>query len=138
MWMLTSHYQVRHGKVVFPVTPSCWLTLFLFFLAHPALVDIFLFFSWHTKPLVDIVLNTGEDIVDIKPANMEELTEVITAAEFHPKECNMFVYSSSKGSIRLCDMRERALCDKHAKCKFIAGCTHRSNHFFFVMLNHNI
>lgn len=55
------------------------------------------------------------NIVDIKPANMEELTEVITAAEFHPKECNTFVYSSSKGSIRLCDMREQALCDKHAK-----------------------
>lgn len=59
----------------------------------------------------------GWDIVDIKPANMEELTEVITAAEFHPHECNLFVYSSSKGTIRLCDMREQALCDKHAKCK---------------------
>lgn len=55
--------------------------------------------------------------MDIKPANMEELTEVITAAEFHPHECNLFVYSSSKGTIRLCDMREQALCDKHAKCK---------------------
>lgn len=48
---------------------------------------------------------------------MEELTEVITAAEFHPLECNLFVYSSSKGTIRLCDMRSSALCDKHAKCK---------------------
>lgn len=56
------------------------------------------------------------DIVDIKPTNMEELTEVITAAEFHPLECNLFVYSSSKGTIRLCDMRSSALCDKHAKC----------------------
>ena len=46
------------------------------------------------------------NIVDIKPANMEELTEVITASEFHPKECNLFVYSSSKGTIRLCDMRQ--------------------------------
>lgn len=46
---------------------------------------------------------------------MEELTEVITAAEFHPTHCNWFVYSSSKGSIRLCDMRDRALCDAHAK-----------------------
>uniref|UniRef100_A0A0K0DFR8 Serine/threonine-protein phosphatase 2A 55 kDa regulatory subunit B n=1 Tax=Angiostrongylus cantonensis TaxID=6313 RepID=A0A0K0DFR8_ANGCA len=55
------------------------------------------------------------DIVDIKPTNMEELTEVITAAEFHPSQCNWFVYSSSKGSIRLCDMRDRALCDNHAK-----------------------
>ncbi len=48
---------------------------------------------------------------------MEELTEVITAAEFHPNQCNTFVYSSSKGTIRLCDMRASALCDKHAKCK---------------------
>jgi hypothetical protein len=48
---------------------------------------------------------------------MEELTEVITAAEFHPKECNLFVYSSSKGIIRLCDMRQSALCDTQAKGK---------------------
>lgn len=58
------------------------------------------------------------DIVDIKPANMEELTEVITAAECHPHQCNVFVYSSSKGTIRLCDMRAAALCDRHSKCKF--------------------
>lgn len=57
------------------------------------------------------------DIVDIKPANMEELTEVITAAEFHPDHCNTFVYSSSKGTIRLCDMRASALCDRHTKCE---------------------
>ena len=29
------------------------------------------------------------NIVDIKPANMEELTEVITAAEFHPSELQL-------------------------------------------------
>lgn len=46
---------------------------------------------------------------------MEELTEVITAAEFHPKSCNVFMYSSSKGSIKLADMRMNALCDSHAK-----------------------
>lgn len=56
--------------------------------------------------------------MDIKPANMEELTEVITASEFHPKHCNTFVYSSSKGTIRLCDMRAAALCDQHAKSEF--------------------
>ncbi|KAI9029663.1 protein phosphatase PP2A regulatory subunit B [Phycomyces nitens] len=55
------------------------------------------------------------NIVDIKPANMEELTEVITAAEFHPLQCNVFMYSSSKGSIKLSDMRQSALCDQHAK-----------------------
>lgn len=50
---------------------------------------------------------------------MEELTEVITAAEFHPINCNEFVYSSSKGSIRLCDMRTKALCDQHAKSESV-------------------
>ena len=46
---------------------------------------------------------------------MEELTEVITAAEFHPQSCNWFMYASSKGTIKLADMRENALCDQHAK-----------------------
>lgn len=60
-------------------------------------------------------VNNEIDIVDIKPANMEELTEVITAAEFHPQHCNMFMYSSSKGTIKLADMRASALCDQHAQ-----------------------
>ncbi|KAG0556649.1 hypothetical protein M758_11G067800 [Ceratodon purpureus] len=55
------------------------------------------------------------NIVDIKPTNMEDLTEVITSAEFHPTQCNMLAYSSSKGSIRLIDMRQSALCDRHTK-----------------------
>ncbi len=55
------------------------------------------------------------DIVDIKPTNMEELTEVITSAEFHPLQCNLFMYSSSKGTVKLADMRAAALCDRHAK-----------------------
>ncbi|KAJ7395003.1 hypothetical protein BTVI_159031 [Pitangus sulphuratus] len=68
---------------------------------------------------------TAPDIVDIKPANMEELTEVITAAEFHPQQCNVFVYSSSKGTIRLCDMRSSALCDRHSKCEMFDRNTRR-------------
>ena len=55
------------------------------------------------------------NIVDIKPSNMEELTEVITSAEFHPKHCNIFMYSSSKGTVKLGDMRDAALCDTSAK-----------------------
>lgn len=67
---------------------------------------------FHTKWFI----NEGIiDVVDIKPVNMEELTEVITAAEFHPSHCNLFMYSSSKGTIKLADMRESALCDRHVK-----------------------
>lgn len=55
------------------------------------------------------------NIVDIKPTNMEELTEVITSAEFHPQHCNLFMYSLSKGTIKLSDMRSNSLCDTHAR-----------------------
>lgn len=61
------------------------------------------------------ITNASFNIVDIKPPNMEELTEVITCAEFHPSQCNIFMYSSSKGTIKLGDMRDSALCDQHAK-----------------------
>ncbi|VDO03310.1 unnamed protein product [Rodentolepis nana] len=64
---------------------------------------------WHLN-----VSDQSFNIVDIKPANMEELSEVITSAEFHPTSCSLFMYSSSKGIIRLCDMRQQALCDKSA------------------------
>ncbi|TYH86128.1 hypothetical protein ES332_D01G021100v1 [Gossypium tomentosum] len=39
----------------------------------------------------------------------------LTSAEFHPTHCNMLAYSSSKGSIRLIDLRQLVLCDSHAK-----------------------
>ncbi|XP_022062143.1 protein phosphatase 2, regulatory subunit B, gamma a [Amphiprion ocellaris] len=65
---------------------------------------------WHLG-----ITDRSFNIVDIKPANMEDLTEVITAAEFHPQHCHLFVYSSSKGTLRLCDMRASALCDRHTK-----------------------
>ncbi|KAK4794374.1 hypothetical protein SAY86_012368 [Trapa natans] len=61
------------------------------------------------------IINQSFNIVDLKPANMEDLTEVITSAEFHPNHCNMLVYSSSRGSIRLVDLRQSALCDNHSK-----------------------
>ena len=55
------------------------------------------------------------NIVDIKPDNLEDLTEVITSAEFNPVQCNTFVYSSSAGIVRLADMRTSAICDMHSK-----------------------
>lgn len=55
------------------------------------------------------------NIIDMKPENMEDLIEVITAAEFHPFHCNLLAYSSSRGFIRLVDMRQSALCDHYAR-----------------------
>lgn len=59
--------------------------------------------------------NETFSIVDIKPDNMDELNEVITCSEFHPKNCNTFVYSTSKGSIRMGDLRASAQCRQYAK-----------------------
>lgn len=76
------------------------------------------------------------NIVDIKPANMEELTEVITSAEFHPLDCNLFMYSSSKGMIKLNDMRMNSLCDNHAK--IFEEYMDPSNHNFFTEITSSI
>ncbi|KAF0992362.1 hypothetical protein HZS_7677, partial [Henneguya salminicola] len=50
-------------------------------------------------------------IVDIKPENMESLSEVITCANYHPIEPDIFLYTTSKGTIKLCDTRVKAICD---------------------------
>jgi len=63
-------------------------------------------------------LNRSEqsfNIVDLKPANIEALKEVITATQFHPRHDHTFVYSTSQGAVRLGDMRQAALCDRYAK-----------------------
>jgi serine/threonine-protein phosphatase 2A regulatory subunit B len=64
-------------------------------------------------------INYELDIVDIKPDNMEDLTEVITAASFHPVSCNLLMYSSSRGTIRMHDLRENSTADRHCKSKNI-------------------
>lgn len=55
------------------------------------------------------------NIIDTKPVNMQDLTEVITCADFHPSACNQFLYATSKGTVRLGDTRERAVLDHFSK-----------------------
>ena len=45
------------------------------------------------------------NLVDLKPNNIEDLSEVITHLEYHPKRSDMFIFSSSKGYISRCDLR---------------------------------
>ena len=96
-------------------------TGFDFFLEKKNLKKIIFFFHLFSKLVVPGIniwdlerTNNSFNIVDIKPANMEDLSEVITTAEFHPSHCHILAYSSSRGSIRLCDMRERAICDRES------------------------
>lgn len=45
------------------------------------------------------------NLVDLKPPNIEELSEVITHVEYHPQRSDIFMFSSSKGYISRCDLR---------------------------------
>lgn len=54
-------------------------------------------------------------MIDIKPDNMEELTEVITSVQFHPTSSNILAFSSSRGAIKICDTRTSALCKNYAR-----------------------
>lgn len=63
---------------------------------------------WHLDA-VDTTFNA----LDIKPNDMEDLSEVITAAEFHPTYPNSMAYASSKGLVRLCDLRQSAVVQPH-------------------------
>lgn len=55
---------------------------------------------------------------------MNELDEVITSAEFNPQESHSFVYATSKGQVKLADMRQRALCDSSSRCTFFIFILH--------------
>jgi len=55
------------------------------------------------------------EIVDIKPDNMDELAEIITNCSFHPHDCGIFAYATSRGVVRLGDLRNKALCKSYSK-----------------------
>mmetsp|Transcript_3579 Transcript_3579/g.5586 ORF Transcript_3579/g.5586 Transcript_3579/m.5586 type:complete len:523 (-) Transcript_3579:96-1664(-) len=61
------------------------------------------------------ISDTAFTVVDIKPENMEELTEVITSVQFHPFDANIMSFSSSRGAIKVMDMRCRALCSSYCQ-----------------------
>lgn len=54
---------------------------------------------------------------------MEELTEVITSAQFHPSHCNIVMYSSSRGAIKIGDTRQASLCDVSCKVFEVSNCS---------------
>uniref|UniRef100_A0A0E0K2G8 Serine/threonine-protein phosphatase 2A 55 kDa regulatory subunit B n=1 Tax=Oryza punctata TaxID=4537 RepID=A0A0E0K2G8_ORYPU len=65
---------------------------------------------WHLE-----VTDQCFNIVDMKPADMEDLVEVITSAEFHPSSCSLLAFGSSRGFVRLVDLRRSALCDRNVR-----------------------
>jgi len=78
------------------------------------------------------------NIVDVKPTNMEALSKVITSADFHPTSCHTFLYSSSRGCVRLGDMRAAALCDNSMKVFEEAESEDPANKSFFSEITSSI
>ena len=115
------------------IIPSCvftfcfpWVELFGFlsFLSFllcflPCLSVCFLYLPvlFSIPPLHFSCLSLAQcfTLVDLKPSSMEELNEVITCACFHPSLGHILLFSTSRGTIRIADMRESAICDNTAK-----------------------
>jgi serine/threonine-protein phosphatase 2A regulatory subunit B len=74
------------------------------------------------------------NIVDLKPGNIEELSEVITNVEFHPRKSDLFLFSSSKGYICQVDLRLNSQFDK-CSTFYMIGEDPSRKHFFTDIIN---
>lgn len=78
--------------------------------------------------------NLAFQLLNLKPPNIEELSEVITHVEYHPKRSDVFLFSSSNGYICLCDLRVSSNIDQAAtKIKFKEDPSRQ--HFFTQIIN---
>ena len=78
--------------------------------------------------------NLAFNLVDLKPPNIEELSEVITHVEYHPKRSDIFLFSSSKGYISRCDLRVNSVYKSFAT-KFQVDDDPSRKHFFTDIIN---
>ncbi|KAF8645927.1 hypothetical protein HU200_066067 [Digitaria exilis] len=99
---------------------------------------------WHLE-----VTSQCFNIVDLKPKDMEDLVarndtcvglmddepEVITTAEFHPSSCSLLAYGSSRGLLRLVDLRRSALCDKSVRTFQDRGSRPQPHTFFTEIIS---
>jgi serine/threonine-protein phosphatase 2A regulatory subunit B len=58
------------------------------------------------------------NLLDIKPKSMDELDEVITHCEFSPSSPTVFLYTTTKGFLHICDFRESSNFQKESTLKF--------------------
>lgn len=61
------------------------------------------------------------NIVDIKPDSMEELSEVVTCATYHPTDSSLLAYATSRGTACVIDTRMRSLIDRNAVLRIEAS-----------------
>lgn len=69
------------------------------------------------------------NVLDIKPTNIDELDEVISHCEFHPTHPQIFLYTTSKGFLHICDFRDRSSFQTQSSIKFEVGAGQKKNVF---------
>jgi len=70
----------------------------------------------------------------LKPDNIDELNEVITHVEYHPKRSDVLLFSSSKGYICYCDLRISSNFSQYANI-FKQQKDKSKQHFFTDIIN---
>ena len=69
------------------------------------------------------------NLLDIKPKSMDELDEVITHCEFHPLMPTVFLYTTTKGFLHVCDFREASSFQQRSSIKFDVSVGAKKNAF---------
>eukprot|EP01113_Clastostelium_recurvatum_P024872 TRINITY_DN2977_c0_g1_i1.p1 TRINITY_DN2977_c0_g1~~TRINITY_DN2977_c0_g1_i1.p1 ORF type:complete len:627 (-),score=58.53 TRINITY_DN2977_c0_g1_i1:73-1953(-) len=62
--------------------------------------DEFNVYTWHLTHC-----DAPWPVLGLQPESMQQVTEVIRVAEYHPAHCNVLGYGTSRGAIRICDTR---------------------------------
>jgi len=53
--------------------------------------------------------------LEVRRGSTVNCSQVITVADFHPQHCHTFAFATSKGAIRMADLRTSALVDNTCK-----------------------
>jgi len=79
--------------------------------------------------------NEAYNVVDLKPDNLDEISEVITSAKFHPINNNLFLYSTSRGVVKVGDLRKGANCESTAQTLEVKESSASKNFFTDIIIS---
>jgi len=72
---------------------------------------------------------TVYNILDMKPKSIDDLDEVISHCEFHPTMPTVFLYTTTKGFLHVCDFRESSSFQAYSTMKYDVGAGQKKNAF---------
>jgi serine/threonine-protein phosphatase 2A regulatory subunit B len=73
--------------------------------------------------------DTVYNVLDMKPKNIDDLDEVVTHCEFSPIAPPLFLYTTSKGMLKICDFRDQSSFQKGSTLSFEVGKGQKKNAF---------